>query len=58
MVFAWPGLGALTIHAIQQRDYPVVQGCVLVIALIYVLVNVLTDVLYARLDPRIRFDST
>lgn len=57
MVFAWPGLGSLTIQAIQQRDYPVVQGCVLVIALIYVVVNVLTDVLYARLDPRIRFET-
>jgi peptide/nickel transport system permease protein len=57
-VFAWPGLGQLTIRAIQQRDYPVVQGCVLVIALIYVVVNLLTDVLYARLDPRIRFETT
>lgn len=57
-VFAWPGLGDLTIRAIQQRDYPVVQGCVLVIALTYVVVNVLTDVLYAHLDPRIRFETT
>lgn len=57
-VFAWPGLGDLTIRAIQQRDYPVVQGCVLVIALMYVVVNVLTDVLYAHLDPRIRFETT
>jgi peptide/nickel transport system permease protein len=57
-VFAWPGLGELTIRAIQQRDYPVVQGCVLVIALMYVVMNVLTDVLYAHLDPRIRFETT
>jgi peptide/nickel transport system permease protein len=57
-VFAWPGLGDLTIRAIQQRDYPVVQGCVLVIALTYVVMNVLTDVLYAHLDPRIRFETT
>lgn len=56
-IFAWPGLGELTIRAIQQRDYPVVQGCVLVIALTYVMVNMLTDVLYAFLDPRIRFES-
>jgi peptide/nickel transport system permease protein len=54
-IFAWPGLGELTIRAIQQRDYPVVQGCVLVIALTYVMVNLLTDLLYAFLDPRIRF---
>jgi peptide/nickel transport system permease protein len=57
-VFAWPGLGELTIRAIQQRDYPVVQGCVLVIALSYVVVNLLTDMLYARLDPRVRFGAT
>ncbi|MGQ4807997.1 Dipeptide transport system permease protein DppB [Candidatus Entotheonellaceae bacterium PAL068K] len=56
-VFAWPGLGELTIRAIQQRDYPVVQGCVLIIALTYVVINLLTDVLYAHLDPRIRFDT-
>ncbi len=57
-IFAWPGLGSLTIRAIQQRDYPVVQGCVLVIALVYVLANMLTDILYAALDPRIRFDAS
>ncbi|MGB0722518.1 MAG: ABC transporter permease [Gammaproteobacteria bacterium] len=53
-VFAWPGLGQLLIEAIQGRDYPVVQACVLVIALIYVTVNVLTDLVYALVDPRIR----
>ena len=56
-IFAWPGLGELTIRAIQQRDYPVVQGCVLVIALTYVMVNLLTDLFYAFLDPRIRFEG-
>lgn len=56
-IFAWPGLGDLTIKAIQQRDYPVVQGCVLVIALTYVVVNMLTDMLYAVVDPRIRFEA-
>jgi ABC-type dipeptide/oligopeptide/nickel transport system permease component len=50
-------LGDLTIRAIQQRDYPVVQGCVLVIALTYVVANMITDVVYAILDPRIRFES-
>jgi peptide/nickel transport system permease protein len=53
-IFAWPGLGRLTIEAIQTRDYPVVQGCVLVIALSYVVVNLLTDFAYAWANPRIR----
>jgi len=53
-VFDWPGLGLLTIEAIQQRDYPLVQGCILVIALIYVLVNLLSDLLSILLDPRQR----
>lgn len=55
-VFAWPGLGRLTISAIQTRDYPLVQGCVLLISLSYVCVNLLTDLAYAWVDPRIRFD--
>ncbi len=54
-VFAWPGIGQLTIESIQQRDYPVVQACVLLISLSYVLVNTLTDLLYAWLDPRVRY---
>jgi peptide/nickel transport system permease protein len=53
-VFAWPGLGMLTVTAIQQRDYPVVQTAVLVSAVIVVLVNWTVDVLYHALDPRIR----
>lgn len=53
-VFSWPGIGLLTIEAIQSRDYPVVQACVLVIALTYVLINSFTDLLYALIDPRIR----
>nr|VFK04621.1 MAG: peptide/nickel transport system permease protein [Candidatus Kentron sp. H]VFK04662.1 MAG: peptide/nickel transport system permease protein [Candidatus Kentron sp. H]VFK07692.1 MAG: peptide/nickel transport system permease protein [Candidatus Kentron sp. H] len=56
-VFSWPGLGQLTIEAIGQRDYPVLQGCVLVIGLFYVAVNTLTDLVYAGLDPRIRVIS-
>ena len=54
-VFSWPGIGLLTIEAIQQRDYPVVQACVLLISLTYVFVNTLTDILYAWLDPRVRY---
>lgn len=53
-VFAWPGLGSLLVEAIQQRDYPVVQGAVLLISLTYVLVNGATDLAYGLLDPRIR----
>lgn len=55
-IFAWPGIGRLLIQAIDARDYPLVQGCVLVIALCTVLVNLATDLLCARLDPRIRYE--
>lgn len=53
-VFSWPGIGKLTIDAILKRDYPVVQACVLLISLSYVVVNVLTDLVYGWVDPRIR----
>jgi peptide/nickel transport system permease protein len=53
-VFSWPGLGTLFIEAIQSRDYPVVQGCVLYISFGYVLINLAVDLLYAVIDPRIR----
>lgn len=53
-VFDWPGLGQLAIDSIHRRDYPVVQGCVLTIAMAYIVVNTLTDLLYAWLDPRLR----
>ena len=53
-VFSWPGIGSLTIEAIQRRDYPLVQACVLLISLAYVLVNLATDLVYAWIDPRIR----
>ena len=56
-IFSWPGLGTLMVKAIQTRDYPVVQGCVLLIALSYVLVNLLTDLLYGVIDPRIRHEG-
>jgi ABC-type dipeptide/oligopeptide/nickel transport system permease component len=54
-IFAWPGIGRLTIQAIQTRDYPLVQGCVLIIALSYLLVNLFTDVVYHFIDPRITY---
>ena len=52
-VFSWPGVGQLTIDAIQKRDYPVIQSCVLLISLSYVFVNLLTDLAYVYLDPRV-----
>lgn len=54
-IFSWPGLGRLLIQSIRARDYPLIQAGVLVIALTYVLVNLLTDLVYAWLDPRIRY---
>lgn len=54
-VFALPGMGRLALNAIAQRDYPVVQGVVLTIACLFVLVNLTVDVLYALVDPRVRF---
>jgi peptide/nickel transport system permease protein len=55
-VFGWPGVGRLVVNAIDSRDYPLVQGTVLVIALLVCLVNLTVDLLYARLDPRIRYE--
>jgi peptide/nickel transport system permease protein len=55
IIFAWPGIGQMTIESIQRRDYPVVQACILLISLSYVLVNTFTDILYAWLDPRVRY---
>lgn len=54
-IFAWPGVGRLVVDAIFARDYPVVQGVVLVIALVFVLVNLIVDLSYGYLDPRIRY---
>jgi peptide/nickel transport system permease protein len=54
-VFAIPGLGRLTVDAILRRDYPVIQGIVLMFSFVYVLVNLLIDICYTVLDPRIRY---
>jgi ABC-type dipeptide/oligopeptide/nickel transport system permease component len=54
-VFVWPGLGRLLVDAIMQRDYPVVQGGILLVALTLIALNVATDLLYALVDPRIRY---
>jgi ABC-type dipeptide/oligopeptide/nickel transport system permease component len=55
-IFAWPGVGRLLIQAINFRDYPLVQGCILFIATTYVLVNLAVDLAYGWLDPRIRYE--
>ena len=53
-IFSWPGIGRLTVQAISARDYPLLQGCILVISLSYVVVNLLTDAIYSLVDPRVR----
>jgi ABC-type dipeptide/oligopeptide/nickel transport system permease component len=53
-IFAWPGVGRLTVQAIAARDYPLLQGCILIVSVSYVFVNLMTDFLYAVIDPRVR----
>ncbi len=53
-IFAWPGVGRLIFNAINQRDIPLVQAVVILLAVVFVLLNLLVDILYARLDPRVR----
>jgi peptide/nickel transport system permease protein len=53
-VFNWPGIGRLTVEAIEKRDYPLIQGCVLFISIVYVGINLLTDLVYLWADPRLR----
>jgi peptide/nickel transport system permease protein len=55
-VFSWPGIGRLIVGAIYNRDYPLIQGVVLIVSLIFILINLLVDILYAYIDPRIRYD--
>lgn len=55
-VFAWPGLGRLIVDSILARDYPVIQGAILIFGLLYITVNLLVDLVYAWVDPRIRYD--
>jgi peptide/nickel transport system permease protein len=54
-VFAWPGLGRLAVDAVSNNDYPLMTGTVLVFAAVYLVINLLTDIAYAFIDPRIRF---
>ncbi|HWY26490.1 MAG TPA: nickel ABC transporter permease [Candidatus Angelobacter sp.] len=55
-IFSWPGIGRLSVQAIEARDYPLLQGCILLIAVSYVFVNLLTDFVYALVDPRVRLE--
>lgn len=53
-IFAWPGLGRFTLDAIMKRDLPAIQGAVLVMAILFMTVNLAVDLLYARVDPRVK----
>jgi ABC-type dipeptide/oligopeptide/nickel transport system permease component len=55
-IFSWPGIGRLAVQAISARDYPLLQGCILAIAVSYVIVNLLTDLVYAFIDPRVSLE--
>ena len=54
-VFSWPGIGRLLVESILARDYPVIQGAILVFALLFILVNLIVDLLYGLIDPRVRY---
>ena len=56
-IFDWPGLGTLMLDGLGQRDYPLVQGCVLMFSLSYLFINLITDIVYALIDPRISLDK-
>jgi ABC-type dipeptide/oligopeptide/nickel transport system permease component len=55
-IFSWPGMGRLVVDAIASRDYPVIQGAILFFAVLFVAINLIVDLLYGFLDPRIRYD--
>jgi ABC-type dipeptide/oligopeptide/nickel transport system permease component len=55
-VFAWPGIGRLAVQAIQQRDYPVVLGALLVTSIAYVVINIVVDIIYSYIDPRVQYE--
>src|SRR5574340_944187 len=57
-IFGWDGIGRFTMEGILKRDYPVIMGCIIVGTMIFVLINLLVDILYYYLDPRVRVDGT
>jgi ABC-type dipeptide/oligopeptide/nickel transport system permease component len=56
LIFSWPGLGRLLVQAITTRDYPLLQGNMIILAVVYAGANLVVDVLYTFIDPRIRYD--
>ena len=54
-IFSWPGIGALFIDAVNAKDLPMIEGCVLLITFGYAIVNVIVDIIYACIDPRVRY---
>ena len=56
-VFSWPGIGKCTVDAVLKSDFPIVQGVVLLVAVVFVTVNLAADLVYAYLDPRIKYSS-
>ncbi len=56
LIFSWPGLGRLVVQAIYDRDYPIIQGCILLFSIIFVVINLVVDLLYGILDPRIHYE--
>ena len=56
-IFAWPGIGGLLVSSIYDRDYPMIQGCMLFMALIFMTVNLIVDISYSYLDPRIKYGA-
>jgi peptide/nickel transport system permease protein len=55
-IFSWPGMGRMLVEAIESRDYPVIQGAILFMAVVFVAINLLVDLLYGWLDPRISYE--
>ena len=55
-IFAWPGIGHMILEGIENKDFPVVQACVISVSAIYLIINLAVDILYAFLNPRIRYD--
>jgi peptide/nickel transport system permease protein len=54
MIFNWKGLGLVTINAVMSLDFPVVMGCTIFVAFVFVVINILVDILYAVIDPRVK----
>jgi peptide/nickel transport system permease protein len=58
VVFRWPGIGSMAYDGVMEKDYPVVMGVVLMVAVIFIIINILVDLSYTLFDPRIRYGAT